>query len=82
MKNEIACPVCGRMFSPKTPYTHIQQHHKGAKDSELAKIRDARRKCFDEVPERKKGDRRCLPEVALYRAGYRSVREEATHIVK
>lgn len=71
MKNEIACPVCVQMFSPKAPYTHIQQHHSGAKDSELAKIRDARRKCFDEPLTKKSGNRKCLPQVAIFHARYR-----------
>lgn len=71
MKNEIRCPVCGLDFNPKIPLMHIQQHHKGAKDCELAKIRDARRKCFTEPAAKKLGDKTCLPQVAMFSAGFR-----------
>lgn len=82
MKNEIRCPVCGLDFNPKIPLMHIQQHHKGAKDCELAKIRDARRKCFTEPAAKKLGGKTCLPQVAIFSAGYRTNRKEAIHIVK
>ncbi|CNF27412.1 Uncharacterised protein [Yersinia rohdei] len=82
MQNEIRCPVCGLSFNPKIPLMHIQQHHKDAKDCELAKIRDARRKCFTEPTTKKLGSKTCLPEVARFAAGHRTNRKEATHIIK
>lgn len=71
MKNEIRCPVCRLNFDARTPFTHIQQHHKDAKDSDLAKIRNARRKCFKEPMSKKCGGNACLPQVAIFSAGYR-----------
>ena len=46
MKNSIKCPVCGRDFDPRTPVCHISKYHQSAKNCELEKIRDARRKHY------------------------------------
>ncbi|HGF6568820.1 TPA: hypothetical protein ACF2ZB_004717, partial [Yersinia enterocolitica] len=82
MKNEIRCPVCGLNFNPRIPLMHIEKHHKGAKDCDLAKIRDARRKCFTEPTAKKSGGKTCLPQVAKFAAGFRNVREDCYHVIK
>lgn len=83
MKNEIRCPVCRLTFDARTPYMHIQQHHKDAKDAELAKIRNARRKCFKEPLVKKSGGKACLPQVAVFAAGHRSDKyEHPYHVIK
>lgn|GEM_PF-683471 len=46
MKNSIKCPVCGRDFDPRTPFCHISKYHQPAKNCELEKIRDARRRHY------------------------------------
>jgi len=46
MKNSIKCPVCGRDFDPRTPVCHISKYHQSAKNCELEKIRDARRRHY------------------------------------
>ncbi len=40
----IECPVCKRLFNPMNPKYHIDKYHSYASDSELVKIRDAKRK--------------------------------------
>lgn len=70
-KNSVKCPVCGQQFDPRTPFMHIQKHHSDAKESELAKIRDARRKCFGSPKPVKQKTLSILPQVAQFAAGFR-----------
>lgn len=73
-RNTVKCPLCGKDFDPLAPLTHIQQHHNGAKDSELALIRDARRKCFGKPMPIKRATLSILPQVSIYNAGYRNTK--------
>lgn len=70
-QNSVKCPVCGQHFDPRTPFMHIQKNHSNAKDAELAKIRNARRKCFGSPKPVKQKTLSILPQVSLYSAGYR-----------
>jgi hypothetical protein len=45
-RNTVLCPVCDRHFDPRTPRVHISKYHSCASESDLKKIRDARRRCF------------------------------------
>ncbi|HEK0642790.1 TPA: hypothetical protein SMP48_003419 [Proteus mirabilis] len=46
MKYIITCPVCKVKFDVRIPLMHINQHHAKSTDSELMKIRDARREAL------------------------------------
>ncbi|HBC6251447.1 TPA: hypothetical protein KEW43_000731 [Proteus mirabilis] len=46
MKYIITCPVCKVKFDVRIPLTHINQYHTKSTDSELMKIRDARREAL------------------------------------
>lgn len=45
-RTKVLCPLCNKLFDPRTPLTHIKQYHRDASDFDLARIRDARRSCF------------------------------------